>query len=55
MEVVGARMRSGECFIPRSCCRAHHAGALEILKPHLAPAEGAGLGTIVIGTVEGRF
>ena len=54
MEVVGARMRSGECFIPEVLLSARTMqGALEILKPHLGAGEGAGLGTIVIGTVEG--
>jgi len=28
-------------------------GALDLLKPHLAEGEQAGLGTVVIGTVEG--
>ena len=54
MDVVGARMRSGECFIPEVLLSARTMqGALDILKPHLGEGEGAGLGTIVIGTVEG--
>jgi corrinoid protein of di/trimethylamine methyltransferase len=54
MEVVGERMRSGECFIPEVLLSARTMqGALDILRPHLGEGEGAGLGTIVIGTVEG--
>ena len=54
MEVVGARMRSGECFIPEVLLSARTMqGALDLLKPHLAEGEQAGLGTVVIGTVEG--
>jgi 5-methyltetrahydrofolate--homocysteine methyltransferase len=54
MDVVGARMRSGECFIPEVLLSARTMqGALELLKPHLAEGESAGLGTVVIGTVEG--
>jgi len=54
MEVVGERMRSGECFIPEVLLSARTMqGALDLLKPHLGEGEGAGLGTVVIGTVEG--
>ena len=54
MEVVGARMRSGECFIPEVLLSARTMQAcLDLLKPHLAAGEDAGLGTVVIGTVEG--
>jgi 5-methyltetrahydrofolate--homocysteine methyltransferase len=54
MEVVGQRMRAGECFIPEVLLSARvMQGALDLLKPHLGEGEGAGLGTIVIGTVEG--
>jgi 5-methyltetrahydrofolate--homocysteine methyltransferase len=54
MDVVGARMRSGECFIPEVLLSARTMqGALDLLKPHLAEGESAGLGTVVIGTVEG--
>jgi 5-methyltetrahydrofolate--homocysteine methyltransferase len=54
MDVVGARMRSGECFIPEVLLSARTMqGALDLLKPHLSDAEAAGLGTVVIGTVEG--
>ncbi len=54
MEVVGERMRKGECFIPEVLLSARTMqGALDLLKPHLGEGESAGLGTIVIGTVEG--
>ena len=54
MEVVGERMRKGECFIPEVLLSARTMqGALDLLKPHLGEGETAGLGTIVIGTVEG--
>jgi 5-methyltetrahydrofolate--homocysteine methyltransferase len=54
MEVVGARMRSGECFIPEVLLSARTMqGALDVLKPHLGEGENASLGTVVIGTVEG--
>ena len=54
MDVVGARMRSGECFIPEVLLSARTMqGALDLLKPHLSEGEQAGLGTVVIGTVEG--
>jgi 5-methyltetrahydrofolate--homocysteine methyltransferase len=54
MDVVGERMRSGECFIPEVLLSARTMqGALDLLKPHLGEGEGAGLGTVVIGTVEG--
>jgi 5-methyltetrahydrofolate--homocysteine methyltransferase len=54
MEVVGRRMRSGECFIPEVLLSARTMqGALDYLKPHLGEGEGAGVGKVVIGTVEG--
>jgi 5-methyltetrahydrofolate--homocysteine methyltransferase len=54
MEVVGRRMRDGECFIPEVLLSARTMqGALDLLRPHLAEGEGMGLGTVVIGTVEG--
>jgi len=54
MDVVGARMRSGECFIPEVLLSARTMqGALALLKPHMVEGESAGLGTVVIGTVEG--
>ncbi len=54
MEVVGQRMKSGECFIPEVLLSARvMQGALDTLKPLLGEGEGGGLGTVVIGTVEG--
>ena len=54
MEVVGERMRSGDCFIPEVLLSARTMqGALDILKPHLGAGDSGGLGTVVIGTVEG--
>jgi 5-methyltetrahydrofolate--homocysteine methyltransferase len=54
MEVVGQRMRSGECFIPEVLLSARTMqAALELLKPHLASGDSGSLGTVVIGTVEG--
>jgi 5-methyltetrahydrofolate--homocysteine methyltransferase len=54
MEVVGVRMREGECFIPEVLLSARVMQAcLDLLRPHMAEGEGAGLGTVVIGTVEG--
>ena len=54
MEVVGQRMRDGECFIPEVLLSARcMQGALDILRPHLGEGAGAGLGTVVIGTVKG--
>jgi 5-methyltetrahydrofolate--homocysteine methyltransferase len=54
MEVVGARMREGECFIPEVLLSARVMQAcLDILKPLMAEGDSAGMGTVVIGTVEG--
>ena len=54
MDVVGQRMRSGECFIPEVLLSARTMqGALDILKPRLAEGDSSSVGTIVIGTVEG--
>jgi len=54
MEVVGARMRAGECFIPEVLLSARVMQAcLDLLRPHMAAGEEAGLGTVVLGTVEG--
>jgi len=54
MEVVGARMRAGECFIPEVLLSARVMQAcLDLLRPHMAAGEEAGMGTVVIGTVEG--
>jgi len=54
MDVVGARMREGECFIPEVLLSARVMQAcLDLLRPHMAAGEEAGMGTVVIGTVEG--
>ena len=54
MEVVGERMREGDCFIPEVLLSARVMQAcLDLLRPHMAAGEEAGGGTVVIGTVEG--
>jgi len=54
MEVVGVRMRDGECFIPEVLLSARVMQAcLDLLRPHMAAGDEAGGGTVVIGTVEG--
>jgi len=54
MEVVGERMRSGDCFIPEVLLSARTMqGALDILKPHMLAGESTSAGTVVLGTVEG--
>ncbi|HEX5641591.1 MAG TPA: corrinoid protein [Thermoleophilia bacterium] len=54
MDVVGARMREGECFIPEVLLSARVMQAcLDLLRPHMAAGEEAGMGSVVIGTVEG--
>ncbi len=54
MEVVGKRFKAGEMFLPEVLLSAEvmHKG-LNILNPLLAKTGHKGLGTIVIGTVEG--
>jgi len=54
MEVVGARMKAGEVFIPEVLLSARTMqGCLDLLKPHLAVGDSGLRGTIVMGTVEG--
>ena len=54
MEVVGVRMRDGECFIPEVLLSARVMQAcLDLLRPHMAAGDEAGGGVVVIGTVEG--
>ena len=54
MDVVGKRFKAGDMFIPEVllCARCMH-GAMDILKPLLSEADAAGVGTYLIGTVEG--
>ena len=54
MEVVGERMKTGECFVPEVLLSARTMQAcLDLVKPRLGAGESASLGTYVIGTVEG--
>ena len=54
MEVVGQRMREGECFIPEVLLSARTMqGALDLIRPHMLAGESASAGCVVIGTVEG--
>jgi len=54
MDVVGARFKNGELFVPEVMvvARAMHAG-LEILRPKLVESGIEPLGKMVLGTVEG--
>ena len=54
MEIVGARMKTGECFIPEVLLSARTMQvALDTLKPYLAEGDSGTTGAVVIGTVEG--
>jgi corrinoid protein of di/trimethylamine methyltransferase len=54
MEIVGARMKAGEVFIPEVLLSARTMqGCLDLLKPYLAAGDSGSRGTIVMGTVEG--
>ncbi|MDM8544420.1 corrinoid protein [Desulfococcaceae bacterium HSG9] len=55
MDVVGQRMKTGEMFIPEvlRSAKAMQAG-LEVLKDKLTDDDaGAGMGTVIVGTVQG--
>jgi 5-methyltetrahydrofolate--homocysteine methyltransferase len=54
MEVVGARFKAGEMFIPEVliAARAMHA-AMEVLKPLLTGTDASSKGTVLLGTVQG--
>jgi corrinoid protein of di/trimethylamine methyltransferase len=54
LEIVGQRFKTGEMFMPEVVFSAKtmHA-AMAILKPFLTEADSAGMGLVVIGTVEG--
>lgn len=54
MDIVGQRMKTGEMFIPEVLRSAKvMQAAMDLLRPHLSEKESMGLGTFVIGTVEG--
>ena len=54
MDIVGGRMKTGEMFIPEVLrCAKIMQGAMASLKPYLSEQDSVGLGTVVIGTVEG--
>jgi 5-methyltetrahydrofolate--homocysteine methyltransferase len=54
MEVVGRLMRDAEIFVPEVLLSARvMQSCLDLLRPLMAAGEEAGLGTVVIGTVEG--
>ena len=54
MEVVGQRMRDAEIFIPEVLLSARvMQGCLDLLRPRMEGEGQAGLGCVVIGTVEG--
>jgi len=54
MDVVGQRMKNGECFIPEVLLSARTMqSCLDIIKPLLGEGDSASVGTIVLGTVEG--
>jgi 5-methyltetrahydrofolate--homocysteine methyltransferase len=54
MEVVGQRMKIGECFIPEVLLSARTMqSCLDMVKPLLAEGDSGTVATIVIGTVEG--
>lgn len=54
MDIVGARMESGDMFIPEVLMSAQAMSqAVEILKPLLAEGESAKVGKVILGTVKG--
>ncbi len=54
MDIVGQRMKTGEMFIPEVLRSAKvMQAAMELLRPHMSEKDSMGLGTMVIGTVEG--
>jgi 5-methyltetrahydrofolate--homocysteine methyltransferase len=54
MDIVGQRMKTGEMFIPEVLRSAKvMQAAMDLLRPHMSEKESMGLGTFVIGTVEG--
>ncbi len=54
MDVVGQRMKTGECFVPEVLLSARTMqSCLDLVKPRLGAGESASVATIVLGTVEG--
>jgi 5-methyltetrahydrofolate--homocysteine methyltransferase len=54
MDTVGQRMKKGEMYIPEVLQSAQAMqGAISILQPHMSQKDSLGLGTVVIGTVQG--
>jgi 5-methyltetrahydrofolate--homocysteine methyltransferase len=54
MEVVGQRMKTGECFIPEVLLSAETMQAcLDLIKPRLEAGDSGTIATVLIGTVEG--
>jgi len=54
MDIVGEQMKAGKLFIPEVLRSARvMQESLDTLKPHLSEQDNNGLGTVVIGTVEG--
>lgn len=54
MDIVGQRMKTGDMFIPEVLRSAKvMQSGIGLLKPYLSEEDSSGLGTVVIGTVEG--
>ena len=54
MDTVGQRMKKGEMFIPEVLQSAQAMqSAMTLLRPHMSKKDALGLGTVVIGTVQG--
>jgi 5-methyltetrahydrofolate--homocysteine methyltransferase len=54
MNVVGQRFKAGDMYIPEVLLSARTMSvAMDVLKPLLSESEAAGIGTVVVGTVEG--
>jgi 5-methyltetrahydrofolate--homocysteine methyltransferase len=54
MEIVGQRFRCGESFIPEVLLSARTMQTgMDVLRPLLSEKAAAGIGTVIIGTVEG--
>lgn len=54
MDIIGDHMENGDMFIPEVLMAAQAmAVSVEVLKPHLGDKEGAGVASVLIGTVKG--